>query len=56
MAVCIIYASKYGSAKKVAGLIAEKLGGCDIFNIAEDSFDLSKYNFVIIGRHTHGNG
>ncbi len=49
MSVCIIYASKYGSAKKVAGLIAEKLGGCDIFNIAEDSFDLSKYNFVIIG-------
>ena len=49
MSVCIIYASKYGSAKKVAGLISEKLGGCDIFNIAEDSFDLSKYNFVIIG-------
>lgn len=30
MSVCIIYASKYGSAKKVAGLISEKLGGCDI--------------------------
>ncbi len=49
MAVCIIYASKYGSAKKVAELIAEKLGGCDVFNIAEDRFDLSKYDFVIIG-------
>ncbi len=49
MAVCIIYASKYGSAKKVAGLISEKLGGCDVFNIAEDRFDLSKYDFVIIG-------
>lgn len=46
---CIIYATKNGSTKKAAEKISQKLGGCDIFNIAEDKFDLSKYDMVIIG-------
>lgn len=49
MIPCIIYATKNGATKKIAEMISEKLGGCDIFNIENDTFDLSKYDTVIIG-------
>lgn len=49
MTPCIIYATKNGTTKKAAEIISEKLGNCDIFNIENDKFDLSKYDTVIIG-------
>lgn len=49
MTQCIIYATKNGTAQKAAEMISQKLGGCDIFNIDKDKFDLSKYDMIIIG-------
>ncbi len=49
MNVLLLYATHNGSTEKAAKRIAEKLGNCDVKNIAEDAFDLSEYTQVIIG-------
>lgn len=49
MTPCIIYATKNGATEKAAKAIAERLDGCDTYNIATQQFDLSAYDTVIIG-------
>lgn len=49
MSVLLIYATHNGSTEKAAKRIAEKIGDCDVKNIAKDAFDLSSYTRVIIG-------
>ncbi len=51
MATVIVYASKTGATKKAALMLSEKLGGCDTVDISSQSFDLAKYDTVIIGSY-----
>lgn len=51
MSTAIIYATKTGTAEKAAELLSRELGGCDVINISQQSFDLSKYDTVIIGSY-----
>lgn len=49
METIIVYATKNGTTKKAAEMLAAKLGECDVVDIAKQSFDLAKYDTVIIG-------
>ena len=51
MATVIVYATRNGSTAKAAKMLSEKLGGCDLVNIAKEGFDLAKYDTVIIGSY-----
>lgn len=51
MSTVIVYATKTGTTKKAAEMLSRELGNCDVINIAEQSFDLSKYDTVIIGSY-----
>lgn len=49
MKTLIVYATHNGSTEKAARLIASKLHGCDVKNIAKERFDLSLYDRVLVG-------
>lgn len=49
MKTLIVYATRNGSTAKAAALIASKLGGCDVKDIAKERFDLSLYDRVLVG-------
>lgn len=51
MATVIVYATKTGSTEKAAQMLSERLGNCDTVNISKQSFDLAKYDTVIIGSY-----
>lgn len=49
MNTLVLYATRNGSTEKAAKRIAEKLGNCDVKNVAKDTFDLSEHTRVVIG-------
>lgn len=49
MKTLIAYATKTGTTEKCAKMLAERLGGADLFNLSNGNPDLSKYDMVIIG-------
>lgn len=49
MKTLIVYATKNGTTEKVAKILAKKLGGADVKNIAQDTFDLTAYDRVLVG-------
>lgn len=53
MKTAIVYATKYGSTKKAAEIIAEKLSNCTLIDIhaLPESFD--EYDCVILGSYVH---
>lgn len=53
MKYCIIYATKTGSAKRCAALLAANLGldNCDLYDINDGMPDISSYDMVIAGSY-----
>jgi menaquinone-dependent protoporphyrinogen oxidase len=49
MKILIAYATKTGTTEKCAKILAERLGGADLFNLSNGKPDLSNYDIVIIG-------
>lgn len=49
MKTLIVYATKNGTTKKAAEILAERLGGADVKNIACDTFSLADYDRVLVG-------
>ncbi|MGN0520068.1 MAG: flavodoxin domain-containing protein [Candidatus Fimenecus sp.] len=49
MKTVIVYATKNGATEKAAQILQEKLGGADLKNIAQDTFDLAAYDRVLVG-------
>lgn len=49
MKTVILYATRNGTTEKAAHILAEKLGGADVKNIATDAFDLAAYDRVVVG-------
>ncbi|MGN0570836.1 MAG: flavodoxin domain-containing protein [Candidatus Fimenecus sp.] len=49
MKTLIVYATKNGTTEKAAQILAQKLGGADLKNIARDAFDLASYDCVCVG-------
>lgn len=50
MSILILYASKYGATKKIAELIADKLGNeVTVRNIKDGTPNINEYDSVIIG-------
>jgi len=51
MSVAIVYATVHGSTEKAAKLLHKQIENSEVFDINRDSFDLSKYDTVIIGSY-----
>lgn len=49
MKTVIVYATRNGATEKAAHMLAEKLGGADVKNIATDSIDLANYDRALVG-------
>lgn len=53
MKTAIVYATKYGSTKKAAEIIADKLGNCTLFDIHALPESLESYDCIILGSPVH---
>ncbi len=51
MSTVIVYATKTQTTEAAAQMLSRELGGCDVIDINKQSFDLSKYDTVIIGSY-----
>lgn len=49
MNILLVYASKTGTTKRCAEMLAQKLENITVANLSKESVDLSKYDLVIIG-------
>ncbi|MDP2814884.1 MAG: flavodoxin domain-containing protein [Erysipelotrichaceae bacterium] len=49
MSTAIIYASTYGSTKRVAETIQKSIPGSSVFDVKKDKLDLSSFDTVILG-------
>lgn len=53
MKTLIAYAGNSGTTEKCAKLLAEKINGADVVNLAENTPDLKDYDTVVIGSNIH---